>query len=75
MDKFWTTHIFININNLEIDNCPIWEHIWKRWAPNNHKNIRVNKFKSWIWDQYLSKNMKSKFGKMLKPRNHTTIKT
>ena len=39
-------------------------HYWKRWGPTNPDDPSNIFSRSWIWDQYLSKNMKLKVGNM-----------
>ena len=38
--------------------------LWERRAPKMMKIRLIKSRKSWIWDQYLSKTMKRKFGQM-----------
>ena len=67
---FLSNLIFINLGILET-------HHFVNFGKGGHRTIptirQIKSRKSWIWDRYLPENMKWKFGKFLKPRNHEAI--
>ena len=65
---------FTNLKKSEIHYVEIMDQTWKRLTPTIYEHPSQKSWTSWIWDQYLPENMKWKFGKLSRPRNHKTRK-